>query len=45
MSSGQKKPHYGFNDMQIKDGWIVRINKNTQAVRKIEPYKPKTGVK
>lgn len=28
MSSGQRKPHYGFNPMQIKDGYVVRLNKN-----------------
>ena len=43
MSSGQYVKHRPFNTMQIKDGWIVRIDKNTQAVRRIEPYKPKGG--
>jgi hypothetical protein len=28
MSSGQYKPHYGFNAVQIKDGFVVRLNKN-----------------
>jgi hypothetical protein len=28
MSSGQYKPHYGFNSVQIKDGNVVRLNKN-----------------
>lgn len=28
MSSGKYKPHYGFNKTQIKDGKIVRLNKN-----------------
>ena len=41
MSSGQGKVKVGFNPMQIKDGWIVRINKQTQRVTRIEPYKPK----
>lgn len=28
MSSGQYKKHYGFNPVQIKDGLVVRLNKN-----------------
>jgi len=28
MSSGQFKPHRGFNSVQIKDGYVVRLNKN-----------------
>jgi len=28
MSSGQYKPHHGFNSMQIKDGMIVRLRKD-----------------
>jgi hypothetical protein len=28
MSSGQLKPHRGFNFVQIKDGYVVRLNKN-----------------
>ena len=28
MSSGQFKPHRGFNKTVIKDGYIVRLNKN-----------------
>jgi len=28
MSSGQLKPHYGFNSVQIRDGYVVRLNKN-----------------
>lgn len=28
MSSGQYRRHYGFNSMQIKDGFVVRLNKN-----------------
>jgi len=28
MSSGQFKPHRGFNKTQIKDGYIVRLRKN-----------------
>ena len=28
MSSGKYKQHRGFNAVQIKDGMIVRLNKN-----------------
>ena len=28
MSSGQYKPHRGFNPIQIKDGYIVRLRKD-----------------
>lgn len=28
MSSGQYKPHYGFNPIQIKNGMIVRVRKD-----------------
>lgn len=28
MSSGKYKPHRGFNSVQIKDGYVVRLNKN-----------------
>jgi hypothetical protein len=28
MSSGQYKTHRGFNPMQIKNGMVVRLNKN-----------------
>jgi hypothetical protein len=28
MSSGQYKTHRGFNSVQIKDGKVVRLNKN-----------------
>lgn len=28
MSSGQHKAHHGFNPIQIKDGYVVRLNKN-----------------
>ena len=28
MSSGQYKKHYKFNQMQIKDGMIVRLRKD-----------------
>jgi hypothetical protein len=28
MSSGQRKKHYGFNPIQIKDGMVVRLGKD-----------------
>jgi hypothetical protein len=28
MSSGKYKTHHGFNSVQIKDGMVVRLNKN-----------------
>lgn len=28
MSSGKYKPHRGFNPVQIRDGHVVRLNKN-----------------
>ena len=28
MSSGQYKPNHGFNSVQIRDGMVVRLNKN-----------------
>lgn len=28
MSSGQYKPHRGFNAVQIKNGMVVRLNKD-----------------
>lgn len=37
MSSGKWSRHDGFNPMQIKDGWIVRIGKDGKIREKIEP--------
>ena len=28
MSSGKHKPHRGFNPVQIRNGMVVRLNKN-----------------
>ena len=42
MSSGQFKPHRGFNPMQIKNGMVVRLRKDgtLQAVLgKVGEYK------
>lgn len=33
-----KTSKYSFNDMQIKDGWIVRMTKDGRVKSKIEPY-------
>lgn len=40
MSSGKHKPHYGFNATQIKNGHIVRMNKNG-TIRSILDKYPK----
>lgn len=36
--SSRAKVKVGFNPVQIKDGWVVRINKNGTIKSKIEPY-------
>jgi len=38
MSSGQLKPHRGFNNTQIRDGWVVRLRKDGRIQSKLEPY-------
>lgn len=40
MSSGKYKTHRGFNPVQIKDGKIVRMNKNG-TIRSILDTYPK----
>jgi len=40
MSSGQYKQHYGFNKSIIKNGMIVRLEKNGKVKSIIDP---KTG--
>lgn len=45
MSSGQYKRHDGFNPVQIKDGWIVKLNKDGSIRHKIEQWKPKPAKK
>lgn len=48
MSSGQYKRHDGFNPMQIKNGMVVRVNKDGRIksiLGKVGEYKkngPKT---
>jgi len=40
MSSGQYKPHYGFNNTQIKNGKIVRLRKDGSIKAILDEYKP-----
>jgi hypothetical protein len=40
MSSGQWTRHDGFNQTQIKDGWIVKLNKDGSIRHTIGPWKP-----
>jgi hypothetical protein len=47
MSSGQYKPHHGFNPIQIKDGQVVRLRKDGRiqsVLGKVGEYK-KNGPK
>lgn len=42
MSSGQYKPHYGFNPIQVKDGMVVRLRKDGRiqsVLGKVGEYK------
>ena len=41
MSSGQYKPHRGFNPVQIKDGKIVRLGKDGRIRQVIDTWPPK----
>ena len=36
-----KKKAGSFNQMLIKDGWIVRMSKDGRILAKIDPYTPK----
>lgn len=38
MSSGKFKAHHGFNKTQIKDGKIVRLNKNGTVRAVLDTY-------
>jgi hypothetical protein len=40
-SSGSYYKDHGFNPIQIKDGWIVRMRKDGTIKQKIEKYIPK----
>ena len=47
MSSGQYKPHHGFNPIQIKNGQVVRLRKDGRIqsiLGKVGEYK-KNGPK
>jgi hypothetical protein len=47
MSSGQHKRHDGFNPIQVKDGLIVRLNKNgtvRSILGKYGEYGKKSGL-
>lgn len=47
MSSGQHKRHDGFNPIQIKDGLVVRLNKNgtvRSILGKYGEYGKKSGL-
>ena len=41
MSSGQLKRHDGFNSIQIKNGMIVKLNKDGSTRHVIGEWKPK----
>jgi hypothetical protein len=45
MSSGKYKQHYGFNPVQIKDGMVVRLNKNGTIRSIISKYGEKKNAK
>jgi hypothetical protein len=45
MSSGQYKRHDGFNPIQIKNGKIVKLNKDGSIRHIIGIWKPKKKVK
>ena len=48
MSSGKHKPHRGFNSVQIKNGLVVRLNKNgtvRAVLGKYGEYGKQTGPK
>lgn len=38
MSSGKFKPHRGFNAVQIRGGYIVRLNKNGTVRAVLDKY-------
>ena len=39
-SSGSYHKDHGFNPVQIKDGWIVRLRKDGTVKQKVEKYTP-----
>lgn len=40
MSSGSYKRHDGFNPIQIKDGYIVRVRKNGTIAARLDTWPP-----
>ena len=38
MSSGQRKPHHGFNKTQIKNGRIVLMSKDGRIKEDLGPF-------
>ena len=42
MTKGNGKTKHPFNPMQIKEGWIVRLNKNGTIKQRIEKYPPES---
>jgi len=40
MSSGQLKTHRGFNPIQIKNGYIVRLGKDGKVRQVLDKYPP-----
>lgn len=45
MSSGKYKTHRGFNPVQIKDGKIVRLNKNGTVRSVLDTWPPSNKTK
>ena len=45
MSSGQYKPHYGFNPIQIKNGMVVRLGKDGRIREILGKYGEYSGKK
>lgn len=38
MSSGQRKPHRGFNPVQIRDGYVIRLRKDGRVHEVLGKY-------
>jgi hypothetical protein len=38
MSSGKGKAHHGFNPVQIKDGYVVRLRKDGRIQKVLGKY-------
>ena len=44
-SSGSLKVHHGFNPVQIKNGFIVRLNKNGTVKSVLDTWPPQKDKK